>query len=484
MVLKLCFIDPPGIHKGYNIGLAYLCSMVKHRDMDLQVFDFNNLFGNMCDRINEIRRYDIVGLSIKTFTLRKAVEIGRAVKHRKNILVAGGPHITLDGFNFLCENPFFDVAVRGEAEYVVRDLFDSADTLKDIEGILHKDSCGIVIQGRQVSSEVYSEESKLLNPPLIRDLDSLPFPSYEFFDSVKMKKGIENYPVITSRGCPYQCTFCCVGKVSGKKFRFRSPHNVISELILAKEKYNIQSFNIQDDDFTLDMKRAKEICQLLIDENLRLRGACSNGVRADRLDQELLDLMKESGFESITIGIESAMNAEFESLKKGEKLEEVINAVQMARNVGIKVVGCFIIGLPHSTIHSVRANIKFAKKLGLDSSYFNLLVPYPGTEIYNWAKENARFLADWKEGFFQGLNPKIVIETDEFRASERLRAYYEANTKLRNYFAFVKEDQDVLRNALRIVGAIIRYDAPGVFSHVSYLIRHLRRILNRIHQYY
>lgn len=466
--MKVCFVDPKGIHFGLNTGIGYIVSYLKnvYRLNSIKVFDFNNNGKDINTRVNEIADYDVIGFSIKSFTRDSALEIAHKVKG-KNILLAGGPHITLDGINFLKEHEIFDAGVVGEGEITTAAFLKALDaktSFDEIKGLIYR-------KGNEVISTGHGDR--------ILELDAIPYPDYSIFDSIVDGK-IYNYPLVTSRGCPYLCIYCCVKGVMGRKWIARTVDNVVGELAKAKESYSISCFNVQDDNFSLDMKRAKVFCDSLIRQNLVMKWSCPNGIRADKVDDELMGKMKQSGCFAVAMGIESGVEEEFGSIKKGEKLSDIVNAVALAKRNNIWVFGNFIVGLPTSTLKSIRKSVVFAKKLKLESCIFNLFVPFPGTEAWDWVRSNGRMLMDWKNGFTQGKNPKIVFETDDFPREDRLRAYYEANIKCKNYFAFMDEHDGLIGNIFNVLKNIIKYDAANIFGHIFWCIRHYKRIIARI----
>jgi radical SAM superfamily enzyme YgiQ (UPF0313 family) len=374
--VKVCFVDPKGIHFGMNTGIGFIVSYL--RDVcglkDVKVFDFNNNTRDLDSRIREIADYDVIGFSVKSFTRDSALEIADRVKTGGNILLAGGPHITLDGINFLKEHKIFDFGVVGEGEVSTAALLRAIDSKSDPGG---------------VKGLIYRNDGEVVSTGLgerIRDLDSIPYPDFTLFDSVA-DGNIYNYPLVTSRGCPYLCSYCCVKGVMGRKWFSRSVENILGELKNAMETYNIKCFNVQDDNLTLDMTRAKAFCDALIEEGISLKWSCPNGIRADRVDYELMGKMHEAGCFAVAIGIESGVEKEFNTIKKGEELTDIVKAVELANRNDIWVFGNFIIGLPNSNLRSIRESVRFAKKLKLESCIFNLLVPFPGTEVWEWLKE-------------------------------------------------------------------------------------------------
>lgn len=467
--MRVCFVDPKGMHFGLNTGLGYLAAYLKTQAMvdEIRVFDFNNKDDSSDARFEAIAGFDVIGFSIKSFTLTSAVDIARRIKRPHNVLVAGGPHITLDGVAFLKEHAEFDYAIGGEGEIACAALVQALHAggpVKAISGLIQRTPEGIQENGAA---------------PRIAELDSLPNPDFSVFDSVADGR-IYNYPVVTSRGCPYPCTYCCVRRVMGAKWIARSVPNIMAELSAAKQTYGISCFNIQDDNFSLDMDRAKAFCKAVEAAGLDVSWSCPNGVRADRLDEELVSLMRASRCSGMSMGIESGEAEEFAAIRKGESLDDVRNAVALVRRYGLNVYGNFIIGLPHATLESLRRSVRFAKKLGLESCHFNILIPFPGTEIGDWAIQHGRRLRDWREGFMLSKNPVVVFDTPEFPAADRIRAYYEANTKCNNYFALIDEHDGLLRNVIRVACGIARYDPWGLGGHIRWGFRNFRRILGRV----
>lgn len=415
--MKIVFIDPKGVWEGLNNGIACIAASVRN-DHEVKVIDFvNQNKGRLEERLEPVKDAEFVGISIKSFTMLESIMVAKKVRelNPNARIVAGGPHIIVDGFNFMQENPIFDLAVIGEAELTFKELLSGKDFA-------------------QIAGVIYRENGELKQNPMqrwIADLDNLPFPTYDDFDSVNYDgkiHPIDVWSLVTSRGCPYTCSYCNVPVVIGRKFRTRSGSNIMDELLYAKEKYGSKEFKILDDNFTLLMDRAKDICKLFIDENLDMKWTCPNGIRADRLDEELCKLMREAGCYSMSIGVESGDPEVFDKIKKGERLVDVERGIKLAQAAGIKVHGFFIIGLVGSTYEADMRSVEFTKRLGISASW-GILVPYPGTEVWEQVKadKNTRMLRDWKDGFHIGARPKPVFDTAQYTAEERVRAYYKAN---------------------------------------------------------
>ena len=466
--MKIAFIDTKGLGKGVNLGLGYLCAVIeKHRKFDkLIVFDFNNSPEEPAKKLEKIKGFDIVGISIKSFQLDETVEVAKKIREHNRILVAGGIHPTIDR-NFLEQNPVFDIAVMGEAEETILDIVDYANgkkALKDIKGIAYRENGEVKINAPR---------------ELLKNLDSLPYPNYDYFDSVTKPEDIDPYPLSTSRGCPYSCIYCCANKISGKGFRPRTPESVIDELIKMKEKYKPSQINIIDDNFTLDIDRAKKIIKLMIEKNINIHFVPASGIRADRVDRELLELFIKTGCTRLCFGIESGNKKVFENINKGETLEDITKAIKLCQSMGISISGFFIIGLPYATKGTEEESIKFAQSLNLDRASWSFLVPYPGTEVWDWATQNNYVLGDWKNMssgmFHQGK--ETIVSTPEFTREDRIKIFKEANIKTFNYPALFDRKKGIVYNMFMTVFLILRYDAIHLHKHIGFAYRHLKGIL-------
>lgn len=460
-------IDPPGRVKGLNVGLGCLSSSLMQKGHRVVVLDLNNNTRNVKERLNRIKDSDVIGISIKSSTAQVSREIGEALGRKD--LVCGGAHITIDGPSFLRNSPSFKSGAIGEAEETAVELIEalkSRATLRGVKGLIFKEGENLVVNPRR---------------PFIDDLDSLPNPNYESFDS--FTGSILHYPLVTSRGCPHNCIYCCVGEVSGRRWRGRSPERIIEELEHAKSTYRTRSFEITDDNFTQDLRRAKKICQLIIDHGLKLKWACYNGIRADRLDEELVALMKESGCNNISIGVESFDRDVFDRIGKGETLDDIQQAIRLLNKHEIEVDGSFIIGLPGDNLKKTIASIELCKKMPFNKTMWNLFVPYPGTRAWTWVNKEGKILRDWTEGFHFGAEVKPVFETKDFTEKERIHAYKMANVKCKGYFALINSEKSLVANAFDITRLILKYDARNIVSHIAHVLKNAAEARSRIREY-
>ena len=321
-----------------------------------------------------------------------AFETASLVKEvNKNIVtVLIGLHPSARPIECLAQ-PNVDFVVIGEPELTVLELADTleqknVDKLKEVKGI------------------AFNENGKTIRTParpVIEDLDSLPFPARhllpmkEFFEAAKKRPISGNLKkpsirMLTSRGCNHNCIFCSNFIVMERKWRARSPENVVNEIEQIVRTYGIKQVDFLDDNMTLDKKRMEAICDLIKKRKLDIEWCTPNGVRADCLDEELLAKMKASGCKRILIAPESGVQRIVDQvIGKKQDLKKVENAVAAAKKVGIEVGCFFILGFIGETKEDMKATIAFAhklRKLGADRFYFSYATPLYGTELYEQAK--------------------------------------------------------------------------------------------------
>ena len=421
-------IDPPGTTKGFNSGRGYLAAVLRDH-FPLTVLDLNNIVQGACGDPNpelapdelakrlvdaaEEFRPDLVGVSVKTYTVgvcQKIFELIRAASP-KVITLAGGPHITLDGLRFMSENAI-DYGIVGEGEWAVPELLNSLAAGHRGDGV----PGALCLRNDRVVE----------NPPrrAIENLDGLPFPDFSDFSSVIANEGrLSEYPLLTSRGCPYECTFCSMPRLMGRRWRGRSPARVVGELKKAKRRYKCTSFAAVDDNLTLDRKRAEEIFDLIAAEEIDLPWRSQNGIRADHITAEFAAKMKRSGCRHVWIGIESADERVFGLMKKGESLESIETGIRALKGAGIRVGGFFVTGLPESSREADLAAVGFVKKNKIDGWWFNF-IPYPHTEAWDWVRAHGRNVLPI-EGSLQYGSDAIepAFETEDYSREARLKTY-------------------------------------------------------------
>ena len=458
--MKVLFINPFGKVKLINIALGILSGFLQQHGHMVKTIDFNNYQER--DGFSVVKRAalkwepDLIGISVHSTTYENSCQLaGYLRKITTTPIVVGGPQVTFKGADILKDCSGFDYAIIGEGEWTILELLDHFNGGQDIKHIR-----GLAYRGR--NGKVEQNPAK----DLIQNLDSLPYPDYSSFGISK----INDYWLLSSRGCPYECNFCL--RVAGKTWRAASPSYIIGEIKNAKAKYSIERFSFVDSTFNLKISRVEDFCKKLIEERIDLPWQCL-GVRANIIRESMVKALKKAGCERVGIGIETLDPKVFNEVKKGETLEEIIDGIKLFQNHGIQVHGYFVIGLPYDTYQKTMSSFKNSRSLKLDSEVWQLLVPYPGTRAYRWYKEYGTIHKDYTEAdtmdFSGRLNENIVAcDTPEFTRAERIKAYNLISWKTRGY----PVPQGVSRISLvpHIMKNLWRYDRENLSSHIKYFI--------------
>ena len=374
------------------IGMAYIYSALVNEGHSVDCLNLNHTYGSVQMNINkklDSKKFDLVGTGNNALGYAVTEEIIRVAKlhHSKPKTILGGPIITSEpDLIFDSLSPTF--AVLGEGEETVVKLLralEKKENLKKINGLMYHDSNGKIV--RTSPSEP------------IRDLDSIAFPNYDAFGISEQLNNISTnfifytnlfdntrmYPLLASRSCPFQCTFC----YHDSRYRKRSMDNIMEELSYAIKKYRINLIAIHDECFSIDKARLKEFCQRL--NILRkeigwdLKWTCQ--LRVETLDKETLEMMKEAGCAVIGYGLESYSKKVLESMGKHITPEQIFKAVNMAFEVKMALQSFFIFGDPAETKETAKETLDYWKKYCRGQVGLGFIEPYPGSVIYNYSVE-------------------------------------------------------------------------------------------------
>lgn len=421
--IKNVLLIKPFYHKSHYAnrwlptGLAYISEALSKEDIENKIFDFGlgYSFDDLRKVINEFEP-QLIGISMMSFGSKCTYKVIESIKELYPYIpiVVGGPHLSTLREKALDECQAIDFGITLEGENTIIELCQGNKSLSEIKGLFYKSNSGEV---------TYTGDRDF-----ITDLDSNGFPSYS-------KVELDKYPpfvsIVTSRGCPYQCIYCPVHLAIGKKFRARSAKSVVDEIRYWYEKgYN--DFGIADDNFSLIRKRVLDICDEIKRQGLTgLKISCGNGLRADKVDKEILASMKEVGFHYIAFGVEAGNNKVLDTLGKGEKIEDIERAVRDACDLGYKVTLFFLLGSPGETRADIEDSIRLATKYPVYDVRFYNLIPFPNTKLYEWVHMNNFFVKD--PGNFIGeashwVNDP-VFETPEMPYRERKKLYKWANNR-------------------------------------------------------
>jgi len=445
---------------GPPLGLAYLASALEEEGHEVEVVDSIVLGYGLDDLARKLRAFDpdVVGLTATTPSIYSAYEVAKLTKELLPdcTVVLGGPHASFTSVEVLEECPYVDVVVRGEGELTFCDLVNRLARGLGPEGVK-----GITYRKGSV---VKWEEPR----PLIKDIDVIPWPAYHKLPMDKYQfEGLRFGVMLTSRGCPYRCIFCASSKLMGKVWRGRKAEDVVEEARFLMEEFRIKEIEFLDDTFTLNMRRAKQIADLMVKEGLDLSWSCSS--RANTMNEELARSLRKAGCHSIYLGVESACQKTLNFLKKGITIRQVIDALRAIKEADLNVVATFILGIPCETREMMLNTIRFAKKMRPTLAQFTIFTPYPGTEAYERAvRENALLTHDWSK--YDTLTP--VMKHPYLSPSEILRLLQKAYISFYASLSFVA---NVLRR--KLLPLLIRGFKRVFFSLRDYVASGISRAL-------
>lgn len=398
--MKVLFVNPPQTASKYKfmgviappLGIAYMAGVLQENHIDVEILDASAEDMDFKDVEKELlkRKPDLVALTALTPTIGRALETAQVVKETlpDSIVVMGGYHPT---FNFIetLEDENVDIVIRGEGEYIMLNLvqaLENQSSLHDVKGIVFED---------KNSKEI------VVNPeaPLIQDLDELPFPALNLLPMKKYRlldMDTHMTTMITTRGCPMQCSFCSSAAMHGKKIRERSVENIVDEIEYLKTNYDIDTIAFMDDTFTLKKRKVMAICDEILKRNIEIMWGCTS--RVDTLDEKLLKKMKEAGCITIFIGVESADQQQLDNMCKNTTIAKIENAFKIAHKLKIRTIASVALGMPGDTKEIMNKTVKFVHKLKPNYAIYSLATPYPGTRFYKEAFEkNLIKIKDWSK---------------------------------------------------------------------------------------
>lgn len=407
--MRILFIEPKGTVDAINLGFAYLCSSVINQGHTGFFIDLNRFSESDSEKIIsesiETNQPEIIALSVYDVNFKRALKNCEfiKIKYPHLTIVMGGPHVKALKDKTL-DSEFIDYAFHGECENAFNDFlkkWGSGEDFKNTDGLIYRNSINKVI----------------VNPARkYDDVNSLPTPNYDYWNV----KEIPGYMLLTSRGCPYQCSFC--SRNLGQKWRKRNPKQCVEELIEAKRKWNIQGFRIIDASFNLMEKHVIDFCNELKKSELNLPWMAS-GIRVDLLTDASVKAMKDANCQALMVGIESVAPKVVELMKKSLTFDEVQRGYSYCKKYNLKMAGYMIVGLPGDTYQDA---IHYGRKvvdLGIDPLSFNSAVPLHGTPLYDWVQDQNNATThkniSWMHAY---SDTEVAFETSDFTVEERLRA--------------------------------------------------------------
>ena len=401
------------------VSLLYLAASLIRAEEEVKVFDIDEDNRSEKELVQQLKYYqpDVIGIPLYTLTLSAAyrfVQLLKSELSHSRILI-GGPHATIRSQEVMEQFVDCDFILRGESENSIVDLIKSLQdekSLDEIKGLSYRKNCNIV----------HNPDAELN-----MDLDQIRFPERDLLESAYSKntywrighKGTTDV-IITSRGCPYNCNFCF--RMS-KKFRTRSPENIVQELINIRSR-GIRNIHIMDDLFVWNKPRFIKIIDLIkeskLDLELKIRA------RVNFIDEDMLKLMKEVGVRSVVYGIESGSQKILDAMNKRTTVEMNYKAIQLTKKVGLQCYADIFIGYPGETRETIKETEKLILKARPTGINMAVMYPLPGTEVYNEAKSQGTLMNDWDiHGSFAWIKlPWIENVMDLYKIRKRLMRKY------------------------------------------------------------
>ncbi|MHC4474149.1 MAG: B12-binding domain-containing radical SAM protein [Planctomycetota bacterium] len=452
----------------YPMWLAYATGVLEQEGFDVKLVDapaqgkgLEEIVGLAKDFGPEMAVIDTSTPSIYN-DVKVAARIKEILPDCTTVLV--GPHVSALPDETLKLDPAIDVIAKGEYDYTVKDLARAVERGGDFEAVL-----GITFRR---NGSIHHTEDR----PLIDDLDDIPFVSRVYqkhLNTTDYFYAICQHPeitIITGRGCPHRCTYCVYPQTfQGRQYRARSAENVVEEFQYIAETFPfVKEIFIEDDTFTVDRGRCRDICRMLIQTECRMSWTAN--ARAD-VDYETLRLMKQAGCRLLCVGVESGNQEVLNNIKKGVSLRRIRRFFKDAKRAGILIHGCFLVGNKGDNRMTLEETLQFAKELNPDTAQFFPLMVYPGTEAYRWAKEENLVLTEdfskWvtEEGLHNSVvnlsglsNAGLVAFCDRARREFYLRPAYVV-WKLRQVLCHPSE----LKRTAKSLRTFVKFLLRGTF---------------------
>jgi len=448
-ISRMANIMPP-------LGIASIAAYLKGRGIEARIIDCNAKPDSdraIAEHLRDVRPA-FIGLSCATANFLDGLRLAGLAKSvlPEVKVVFGGHHISALKEKALSMFPVIDFGVVGEGEQTMADLVGAEGQNPSlISGLIYRENGG--------------EPRFTGYPARLLDLDTLPFPAYEKLDGYpdSYKLPIFNYPTTpnssctSSRGCPYRCSYCD-RSVFPTGYRFNSAEYLCEHLRYLKERFGIRHINLYDDQFTFNRKRVEEFTRLMIDRPLGITFNCA--VRAEHVDPDILQRMKEAGCWMISLGIENGDEELLSMHRKDADLDLVAEKIRLMKKVGIRVKGLMMMGLPGETEESVRKSMDYVFSLPIDEINVSKFTPFPGSLLYENATELGAFEEDWEKMdcmHFQFVPKGMTVEGLEKLYTLFYKKHILRPKGLWRYFTMIWRSPDSWVRFIRDFGSFLRF---------------------------
>ena len=379
MKKKIALVNTPFIEVKDNhpllppLGLTYLAAALEQNDHEIKIIDCpaSNFSHEKLKKELSSFAPDIVGITSLTPTIDSAFHSARVAKEAapNAQVILGGPHATFLDKEVLSQEAAIDIVVRGEGEQTIQEIAqgsNNTNTLGNVSGITFRNENGQILQTP--------------NRAFIKNLDDLPRPAYKYLNLEDYRLfGKLHMPIMASRGCLYQCSFCVSSQMWGGKYRTRTPKSVADELEWLRDEHGADGVQFHDDILTPEVKRITEICNEIIKRKINVPWGCQ--ARVDQISKEVLVKLRKAGCNEVSYGIESGCQKILDAVKKKTSTEQNEKAIKMAKEAGIFVAVTALIGYPGETKENVKETLDLLRRAEPDDIWLCIATPYPGTEL-------------------------------------------------------------------------------------------------------
>lgn len=379
MIKKILLIMPNfnwkvefDVQKDPPMGVLYIAAVLEKEGFNVRIVDANAEGLTIDDVVNVVKEYEpqIIGISCNYAPLNNlSITLSERIKEvRKDIpIVIGGNHATASYKHILSKGKdVIDYIIRGQGETIFLNLVNTLNNKISIE---------------KVNGIAYIKDNNIFstqNEDSIKDLDELPMPAYHLLNM----KIYNRYNIISSRGCPYNCNYCASNVVTGRKVTYRSTRNIVNEIKHLITNYGQKHFWFSDDTFTANYKHTNELLDLIIKENIKFDWSCLTRVNKTKL--EILEKMKMAGCKYISYGVESGDIKMLQNMNKNIKLQDVKEALELTKQVGIDMYTFFLIGYPGETKDSIKSTFDLIREIKPTGASFAIVIPLPGTTLWEY----------------------------------------------------------------------------------------------------
>jgi len=362
------------------LGISYMTAVLEQNGYEVDVVDCQVSRTSQKELEDKFRSLnpDIVGTTAATVTYFPALRILKAAKAAlpNCVTIIGGPHVTVLDERTFTESSDVDIVVRGEGE----------QTMLQLAGLVSEGKIRNLSEVAGITFKKNGQVHRTPNRPFLENIDALPYPAHKHFDVSRYRINGKLYmPIITSRGCPFNCAFCLASEMCGKGFRARRPSKVVDELEWLRDTFGAGAFAFYDDTFTFDLKRAIAICDEMKARKFDLPWDCRT--RVDKVSKELFTKLRSTNCQLIHFGVESGSQQMLNTMRKGTTVEQNANAIKLAKESDVLVAISLVIGYPGETPEMLQQTIDFIHETKPDYVYMCEAVPYPGTRLYDYVKE-------------------------------------------------------------------------------------------------